>query len=145
MAIKRFEDIRAWQKARELVGEVYRISGTGVFGRDFALRDNIRRAAVSVMSNIAEGFARRGEREFANFLSMAHGSAAETQSHLYVALDLDYINKGTFDDLWSKAEEVSRMIQAFWSYLLQYRRTKQGKELRVKEAALSFHSLEAES
>src|ERR1044071_8832227 len=93
---KRFEDINAWQKARSLTRLVYKVSEEGRFGRDFDLRDQIRRACVSIMAKIAEGFARHSDKEFANFLNMAHGSAAETQSHLYVALDLGYIDEPLF-------------------------------------------------
>jgi four helix bundle protein len=86
--IKRFEDIKAWQAARELVSAVYRVSGKGKFEKDFGLRDQIRRAAVSVMSNIAEGFERCSDKEFNRFLYIAKGSAGEVRSHLFVALDL---------------------------------------------------------
>lgn len=88
--IERFEDIQAWQKARELVKEVYSVSNDGSFSKDFGLRDQIRRAAVSIMLNIAEGFARKTTREFSQFLVIAHGSAAEVQAALYVAIDQKY-------------------------------------------------------
>ncbi len=116
-AITRFEDIQAWQKARSLVREVYVLSGEGSFGKDYALRDQARRAAISIMSNIAEGFARRTSKEFINFLTMAHGSAAELQSHLYLASDLDYCSQKRFRELYSLTEEVSRMVQGFMAYL----------------------------
>ena len=109
--MRRFEDINAWGKARQLVREIYQVSAQGAFGKDFALRDQTRRAAVSIMSTIAEGFARRIHKEFRNFLAMAHGSAAEVQSQLYVALDLGYLTEEKFRNLYSKAEEVSRMVQ----------------------------------
>jgi len=80
--INRFEDIEAWQKARRLVSEVYKTSTSGSFARDFSFRDQIRRAAVSIMSNIAEGFGRSGNREFIQFLSVAKGSTSEVQSQL---------------------------------------------------------------
>ncbi len=83
--IERFEDIQAWQKSRELVREVYSATNDGSFAKDFGMRDQIRRAAVSIMLNIAEGFARKTDREFAQFLVIAHGSAAEVQAALYVA------------------------------------------------------------
>lgn len=85
--IERFEDIIAWQKAREMVKEIYQVSSDGKFAKDYGLRDQLRRAAVSVMLNIAEGFARKTSREFMQFLVIAHGSAAEVQSALYVAID----------------------------------------------------------
>lgn len=86
--ITRFEDILGWQKARQVTSAIYEVTGQGVFSKDFGLRDQIRRSSVSIMANIAEGFGRKSDKEFANFLNYAHGSVAETQSHLYVALDL---------------------------------------------------------
>ena len=116
--IERFEDIQAWQKARELNVKIYNITKNSHFFKDFSLRDQIRRASVSIMANIAEGFGRRSKKEFSNFLNMAHGSAAEVQCHLYVALDLSYINRDDFQELNDKVEEVSKMIQGFMNYLL---------------------------
>jgi four helix bundle protein len=115
--INRFEEVQAWQKARELNKEIYNTTGTFSFSKDFSLRDQVRKASVSIMANIAEGFGRRSKKEFSNFLNMAHGSAAEVQCHLYVALDLQYINQGKFEVLYSKTGEVSRMIQGFMAYL----------------------------
>ncbi|HYE64076.1 MAG TPA: four helix bundle protein, partial [Pyrinomonadaceae bacterium] len=88
---KRFEDIQAWQKARDVTRMIYEITAEGRFARDYGLRDQVQRASVSIMANIAEGFGRHSDKEFANFLNMAHGSVSEVQSHLYVALDLEYI------------------------------------------------------
>ena len=115
--ITRFEDVRAWAKARTLVSEIYHLTGTGLFARDYALRDQLRRAGVSIMSNIAEGFARRTSKEFINFLNMAHGSAAEVQSQLHVARDLRYISDQQFRRLYQSAEEVSKMTRGFMTYL----------------------------
>ena len=115
--IDRFEDILVWQKARELNNEIYTLMKNPHFSRDFSLRDQIRRASVSIMANIAEGFGRKSKKEFANFLNMAHGSAAEIQCHLYVALDQRYITQEDFNLIYSKVEEVSRMIQGFMNYL----------------------------
>lgn len=106
---KRFEDIQAWQKAREAARLVYAMTSRGQFVRDFGLSNQIQRACVSVMANIAEGHGRRSDKEFANFLNVAHGSAAEAQSHLYVALDLGYINQDDFPRLYDLLDEVSRM------------------------------------
>jgi four helix bundle protein len=92
-SIEKFEDIEAWQKARELTREIYRVTNQGAFAKDFGLRDQIRRASVSIMSNIAEGFGRGGNREFIQFLSMAKGSVSEVQAQLYVAVDVGYITK----------------------------------------------------
>ena len=107
---KRFEDILAWQRAREVTVRVYELTQNGAFSKDFGLRDQVRRASVSVMANIAEGFGRRSDKEFANFLNMAHGSAAECQSHLYMALDLKYLSEAEFELLYTKFDECSRMI-----------------------------------
>ena len=85
--IKRFEDIEGWKKARELVAAIYAVSSKGSFAKDSELRDQIRRAAVSVMSSIAEGFERGGDKEFSQFLSLAKASCGEVRSQLYVALD----------------------------------------------------------
>ena len=95
-SFQRFEDIEAWQKARELTKAIYAMSNDGQFARDFGLRDQIRRASVSIMSNIAEGFGRGGNKEFIQFLSTAKGSASEVQAQLYVALDAGYINQDQF-------------------------------------------------
>ena len=108
--IDKFEDLIAWQKARELTKSIYVITKQGDFSRDFGLRDQIRRSAVSVMSNIAEGFERGGRSEFHQFLVIAKGSCAELRSQLYVALDVDYINSKTFDDLVELAKQTSRLI-----------------------------------
>ena len=115
--IERFEDILAWQKARELVKEIYKSSSNPMFAKDFALRDQIRRAALSIMLNIAEGFARKTTREFLQFLVIAHGSAAEVQSALYVALDQSYLDQKQFEYLYEIAEETSKVIMGFSNYL----------------------------
>jgi len=107
-----FKDIEAWQQARELTRNIYTISNDGAFARDFGLRDQIRRACVSIMADIAEGHERSGTGEFIQFLSMAKGSAGEVESHLYVAFDLGYIDKATFDGLSSATEETGRLIGA---------------------------------
>jgi len=113
----KFEEMLAWQKARELTGQIYKITANGRFGKDFGLRDQIRRASVSIMLNIAEGFARRTNKEFAQFLFHAHGSVAEVQSALYVAVDQEYITKKSFGELYSSCAEVSRMISGLIKYL----------------------------
>ena len=115
--IDRFEDILSWRKSREVTSLIYQITSTGKFERDFGLRDQIRRSAVSIMANIAEGFGRRSDKEFANFLNIAHGSVAETQSHLYVALDLGYLDQPQFDELYAALDESSRMIMGFCKHL----------------------------
>ena len=108
--IKRFEEIAAWQKGRELVREIYARTSFGGFAQDWGLKDQIQRAAVSICSNIAEGFERRGNKEFINFLWIAKGSAGEVASQLYHALDCAYIDKATFDDLHDKARHIGAML-----------------------------------
>jgi four helix bundle protein len=115
--IERFEDIDAWKDARVLVKRIYEATGGGRFERDFGLRDQIRRAAVSAMSNIAEGFERASDKEFVRFLYMAKGSASEVRSQLYVAADLGYLDKQRTDELIGLVEAVSRQIAGFIKYL----------------------------
>ena len=109
-AAQRFEDLIAWQKARVLAATVYRVTTQGVFSRDFKLCDQIRSAAVSVMSNIAEGFERNRPREFHQFLSIAKASCGEVRSQLYVALDANYLTQDEFTALYEQACEVSRIV-----------------------------------
>ena len=114
---KNFDEIEAWKKARELTRRIYEVSAKGTFARDFPLRDQIRRACVSVMSNIAEGYGRGGTKEFVQFLSMALGSANEVCSQLYVALDLGYIDDHEFKQLTSLAQESTNLIGGLVRYL----------------------------
>ncbi len=118
-SFSKFEDIVAWQKAREVTIAVYRLSDTGKFAKDFGLKDQIRRASVSVMANIAEGHGRRTNIEFANFLNHSRGSAAEVQSHLYVARDLGYVSPVEFETLYAILSEISRMNLSLAKYLRQ--------------------------
>jgi four helix bundle protein len=99
-----------WQLSKTLSLGVYRVSAVGPFSRDFALRDQIRRAAISVMSNIAEGFERYSRPEFSQFLSIARGSAAEVRSQLYLARELQYINESDFQQLHNLTARISRML-----------------------------------
>jgi len=115
--LKKFEEIQAWKKARILVSRLYSISNSEPFRKDFSLKDQTRRCGISIMANISEGFGRRSKKEFANFLNIAHGSAAELQSHLYIALDLGYIDSTTFDQLYQDCGEISKMILGFQNYL----------------------------
>ena len=108
--IERFEDLIGWQKARELTRTVYQVSRRGAFAKDFGLSGQIQRSAVSIMSNISEGFERGGRGEFHQFLSTAKASCAEVRSQLYVALDVGYLNQAEFDQLISRAEEVARIV-----------------------------------
>lgn len=114
---KTFEDLGVWQKARKLTRFVYHVTQDGPWSKDYGLRDQIRRAAVSSMSNIAEGFERQGDTEFGHFLSMAKGSAGEVRSQLYVALDSEYIDERVFAEGLALATEVSRMASALTTYL----------------------------
>lgn len=114
---KSFEEIQAWQKARAATKLVYEATNEGLFARDFGLRDQIRRASVSVMANIAEGQGRHSNREFANFLNIAHGSIAETQSHLFIAADLGYLDQVNFVRLYDMFSEVARMTMGLMKHL----------------------------
>ena len=118
MKIERFEDILAWQKARILTKNIYESTRVGTFAKDYGLKDQVQRSSVSTMSNIAEGFERGGDREFVQFLSNSKGSCGEVKSHLYVALDQNYITPVNFDVLYSQATEVSRLVSGFMTYLL---------------------------
>jgi four helix bundle protein len=115
--IESFEDVQAWQSARELRGHVYRLTRSKPFALDFALVHQIRRAAISIGSNIAEGFDRAGNREFMQFLAIAKGSVAEVKDQLYCALDEKYVTQAEFDQIYSLADRTSRLIGGFMSYL----------------------------
>jgi four helix bundle protein len=108
--VERFIDLKAWQKARVLTRAVYGITRQGAFAQDFGLRNQMQRASVSIMSNIAEGFERAGHGEFQQFLSIAKASCAEVHSLLYVAYDAAYIDQATFDAMVGQAEEVGRIV-----------------------------------
>jgi four helix bundle protein len=108
--IKKFEDILAWQEARKLVKEIYQITRAGAFSKDFGLRDQVQRAAVSVMANIAEGFDCESHVEFARFLGIARRSSVEVESLLYAALDIGYINNETFKIECAQADKTKALI-----------------------------------
>jgi len=107
MKIMRFEDIISWQRSRELTVFIYRLFK---INRDFSFRDQIQRACVSIMNNIAEGFERKGNKEFKNFLFMAKGSSGEVRSMLYLTSELGYITKTEFTKAFSLTEEISRLL-----------------------------------
>ena len=130
-SIKRFEEILAWKKAKELVREIYLVCREAQFSRDFGLKDQICRAAVSSMSNIAEGFGRRSGKDFAHFLDVARGSALEVQSLLYVARDLSYISEADFARLYKLADETISLIGGFTAYLRRSQRPAPNSELRT--------------
>ena len=108
--IERFEDFIAWQKARILTAKIYQVTGEGAFAKDFGLKDQMRRAAVSIMSNIAEGFERGRPAEFQQFLSIAKASCAELRSQIYVAFDAGHINQVVYSSLLAEAEEVGQIV-----------------------------------
>ncbi|MEW6181618.1 MAG: four helix bundle protein [Bacillota bacterium] len=111
------EDLEAWKKARELARIIYQITSAGEFSHDFSLRDQIRRAAISVMSNIAEGFECKGDKEFRHFLSIAKGSAAEVKAQIYIAKDAELISETQFADLYELTSEVGRLTSGMIKYL----------------------------
>jgi|SRR6267378_4999389 len=115
--IKKFEDIESWKRARSLTKNIYQVTATGKFAHDFGLKDQIRRATVSILSNIAEGFERGGDKEFLQFLALAKGSCGEARAQLYVALDQEYISVIQFETLIHAATEVSQLISGFMKYL----------------------------
>ena len=117
MKIGRFEDIEAWKKGRELTKFIYKITAQGDIAKDFAIKDQLRRASISIMANIAEGFEREGNKEFKQFLAMAKGSAGEVKSHLYVALDAGTMSQQDFNQLMALTDETSRLIAGFLRYL----------------------------
>jgi len=108
--VEKFEDFICWQKARLIVNEVYKITMQDNFKKDFSLKEQIRKAAISIMLNISEGFARKSHKEFKQFLFISHGSLAEVQSALYIALDLKYLTKDQFNQLYDMCTEVSKII-----------------------------------
>jgi four helix bundle protein len=110
MKVEKFEDLIAWQKARFLAKNIYTVSRQEPFARDFGLADQIQRAAVSTMSNIAEGYERSSIKDFHKFLSIAKASCAELRSHLYIAHDIHYLSENSFGHLNNQAKEVGRII-----------------------------------
>jgi four helix bundle protein len=118
-SFRTFTDIDAWQTSRELTTLIYSATRTGAFSKDIALWDQVRRASVSVMANIAEGFGRSGSGEFIQFLAVAKGSACEVISHIYVALDQGYISRPEFERLNDSAERTVNLIGGLMKYLQQ--------------------------
>jgi four helix bundle protein len=112
MRVKRFEDLIVWQKSRDLSVAIYRSTSNGPFARDFGLRDQIRRAAVSVMSNVAEGFGRYSRSELRQYLSIARGSVTEVRSQLYLARELGYVDETEHQSLHELCIEIARMLAA---------------------------------
>ncbi|MBR6021095.1 MAG: four helix bundle protein [Kiritimatiellae bacterium] len=115
--VERFEDLEVWQRARQLTGKIYACARHGEFARDYGFRDQICRAAVSVVSNVAEGFDRRSNSQFLQFLDIANGSAGELRAQLYIALDLAYISANQFQDLYSDVTTIGKMLTSLIRHL----------------------------
>ncbi len=130
-SIKKFEDIEAWKLARILTNRIYEISNRGDFSRDFALRDQIRKAVISIMSNIAEGFESQTQALFITYLGRAKASAGEVRSQLYIALDQNYINTEDFEPIQELVEIISRKIYRFIKYLETQPNTRRIQEGKV--------------
>jgi len=122
MKIKRFEDIEAWGRARELTKCIYKVSSINYFSKDWGLRDQIRKSSISVMSNIAEGFDSISRMEFSRFLGIARRSVSEIQSQLYIALDQGYVTENEFNSFYNEAEEIRKMITSFIKYLRSFQK-----------------------
>lgn len=120
-SVKRFEDLIAWQKARVLTKDIYRVTRKGTFAKDYGLTGQMQRAAVSIMSDLAEGFERNRRGEFFQFLTIAKSSCAELRSQLYIALDCKYIDEMEFKNLMAQAEEVARIIGGLRSSVAELR------------------------
>jgi len=117
--IKRFEDVESWKEARTLTNEIYKHTLRGEFAKDFGLKDQLRRAAMSILSNIAEGFERGGDKEFLQFLAVAKGSCGEVRAQLYVAFDQRYLSETEFATLQQTATDVSQLLSGMMRYLKQ--------------------------
>ena len=129
MRVERFEELIAWQKARSLIRDVYRLAMRGAFGDDYVLSKQIRRAAVSISSNIAEGFERGNRNEFTQFLSIAKASCAEVRNDLYLAADVGYIDDKTANSLITRATEVGKILGGLRSAVAKQRRRTQSSVL----------------
>ncbi len=131
--IQRFEELDVWQNARTLTNRIYDYTQEGPFAKDFGLRDQIQRAAVSVMSNIAEGFESRTQSVFVDYLGHARGSAGEVRAQLYVAHDQDYLSDSEFDDAYDLADKVSRQLFK----LIQYLKSRPNSS-RIQEGTVEY-------
>ena len=117
MNIKRFEDLEVWSIARIITKKIYRITGNDQFKRDLYFQNQVRRCAVSIMANVAEGFERDTNREFIHFLYISKGSAGELRNHLYIALDNGYIDSSEFESLEAELLTISKSLSGFIKYL----------------------------
>ncbi len=120
MSIKSFEELNVWKDSREFVNSVYTLTASPAFKKDYGLRDQIQRAAVSIMNNIAEGYERDNNREFIKFLGYSKGSAGEVRSMLYVAFDLGYISEAEFGNNYNSAVSIIKQTANFIKYLRTY-------------------------
>lgn len=130
---KRFEELEVWQRAKELTNLIYKHSSDGVFARDFGLRDQMRRAAVSIMSNIAEGFESQTQSMFIQYLARAKGSAGEVRAQLYIAKEQGYIADEEFNAMFSLAEICSKQLARFIQYLETQPNTR-----RIREDGVTY-------
>ncbi len=138
MKITRFEDLECWQQGRILTNKVYEITGNGAFKKDLRLSGQIQAAATSVMANVAEGFVRRSDKEFSQFLFIAMSSAAEVQSHLYVALDQRYVDQRQYAEIYEQAGKSAKIISGLIKYL-RSRETVSPKNTRNLAVPTSTH------
>lgn len=126
--ITRFEDVEAWKTARELTRMVYALTEQGQFSKDFGLKNQIQRASVSVMSNIAEGFESRTQAQFLDYRGHAKASAGEVRSQLYIAVDLKYLTQEQFKQVFDLADKVSRQLARFMDYLETHPQSRRVRE-----------------
>ncbi|MBN1385236.1 MAG: four helix bundle protein [Elusimicrobia bacterium] len=117
MKVERFEELQVWIDSRKLVAEVYRLTLNDRFKKDFGLKEQIQRSAVSVISNIAEGFERHNNKEFIRFLIYAKSSAGELRAQLYVAVDIGYISRNEFEKVFKNTVKISQQLANFIKYL----------------------------
>ncbi len=117
MKIKKFEEIEAWKEARLLTNKIYDLNKSGVISKDYGLKDQLQRASVSIMANIAEGFDSHSNKHFINFLNYSYRSASEVQSLVYIALDQNYYTQEQFDKLYMQTGKIKGLIGGFIKYL----------------------------
>ena len=117
MKVNAFEDLQVWKDSRILVKSIYRLTSEGIFNKDFGLKEQIQRASMSIMNNIAEGFERNNNKEYIKFLGYSKGSAGEVRSMLYVATDLGYISKDSFNALYQLSINIIAQLSNFIKYL----------------------------
>ena len=117
MTFNRFEEIEVWKQSRSLVKEIYVITSQPMFSKDFSFKDQIRRSALSIPSNFAEGYERKSNKEFIRFLFIAKGSAGELRTQVHIAKDLNYIDDNIYNELINKSQEISKSLSGFIKYL----------------------------